>query len=195
MPKKRVTLSTTLLLFISTICTASEFSQGAYIGGSIGYGETALDRPQQVTTFKRDGYTWSVLAGYKFSKIISTEIGYYRMHNVKASGVINGSNVSDTAEPSFTYIALKGELKIISRLSGYGKFGLAYSYGKEKLQIDEQNTTRSQGKVVPYIAAGIEYNLNNKVSSFFDVSNTFKKGQVPRLTSVSIGIRYNFGEV
>lgn len=182
-----------LLLFSSRICTATEFNKGFYIGGSTGYGDTALNRPQQVTSFSRDGFAWSVLAGYKIDKIISTEMGYFRMHNVTAA--ISSMNVLDTIEPSFTYIALKGEFKIISCLQGYGKIGGAYSYGKDTLREASLTIRRSEGRVVPYISSGIEYILKKKFILFVDVSNTSRVEQVPRIITVSIGFLFNIGAI
>jgi len=192
MLNKKVFFSILTIISISStaMCSAHAKDRGVYVGGGIGYGQTALARPPQISRFERDGYTWSTLAGYQFNHVFSVETGYFRMDNVHAAGTIGGVIVIDKVEPSFTYLALKGRYPVFKSINIFAKFGGAYSYGREKLQIAGQNTVRSKGKVVPYLSAGVEYDVSRRVTLSCGVSNTFKTGQIPRLTAVSVGLQY-----
>lgn len=52
------------------------------------------------------------------------------------------------------------------------------------------DTVRSRDKIVPYLSVGLEYDISRRMTLSCSVSNTFKTGQIPRLTTVSVGLQY-----
>jgi hypothetical protein len=160
-----------------------------YLGASAGYGQTALSKPPTASTFERNGTAWSIFSGYQGKRLLSPEIGFVRMHNVKATA---GATASDTVEPWFGYIAAKASTLNHSPLRFFAKLGAANAYGKETLVIDGQAKQNHQHKIVAYGALGINYTINPRLSLDISASSTTKKGTVPRMSVGSIGIIYHF---
>lgn len=192
MQQYKCTTALVIFLFTPTPHASTTPFQNLYLGGSLGYGQTALPRPASVTQFNRNGLAWSLLLGYQLYPWFSVEGGYSRMQNVKAAGVIQGVSISDTVEPNFAWLAMKGRYAFYQHLSLYGKLGAANVYGREKLRIANQETVNSQEKIRPYAALGIEMNIRPNLALDLGLYNTWKLGLIPRTTVFSASLLYWF---
>ena len=178
-----------IVIFVSLL-SMNSYSQSAYFGAGVGYGQTALPRPAQISFFQRNGPTWSGWFGFLFNRYLGGEVGYVRMDNVQAAGIISGLAVKDTVEPSMTYVTAQGRLPITNTIKAIGKVGGAYVYGKEKLVILGMRTVRSQSKTRPYYAIGAEIDIDEKLSVNATFSSSTKKDLIPRLSVFQIGVQY-----
>lgn len=189
MLNKRAKYAYAVILYSSLAWADGQPSTALYVGGSIGYGQTALSSPPMVTAFQRTGITWSILTGLQLCQNLAVEAAYNRMRNVFAA--VPSQNATATVKPSFTYFAFKGSLPLRNQTSLYGRLGAAYSYGKEIETINGSKIVNSSGKIVPYVSVGLEYELMPQLYMDASISNAFKTSGIPRLTTAAVGLRYS----
>jgi opacity protein-like surface antigen len=159
LPREKSMIRKTALLFLfvaSTPAMAQDyptpyvgfgFMQGHAKGACAGIGVV-------VVTCDNKDTSWKFLAGYKFSRIWSVELGYTDFGRVREIGAATQAHI----ETSAAEISLLGSLPITSDFSAFGRVGGYHA------KAELSNAARGQKSTSNLtLGAGLQYDLGRHV--------------------------------
>ncbi|MDR3491321.1 MAG: outer membrane beta-barrel protein [Gammaproteobacteria bacterium] len=184
-------IASVLILTSSLVTAGYATTQGAYVGGALGYGK--LDNFGD-TTGGDGGVAGRILVGYNFNKFFGLEGGYNRY--AKTTFTLSNGNTADYDVTAGT-LAIKGYLPVNNQVDFYGLLGMA--------TVQAQTTsddmyfgagTRSEFGVMAGV--GINYDITSKVSTNLEFSrtqghtSTYSQAGIPFANLLSLGVAYHF---
>lgn len=219
--KHIIALTTAATLFAAASANAS--LNGAYVGGTLGWGDVhenifapvgvafvpgtsyAFDENHQDTGLAGRGYL-----GYKFDSYFAAELGYTRFHNATSksysSSTIYNSAANGTIQTDAFDLVGKGIIPLPCNFNVYGKLGVAYLRAKGSVYGTTSMSTmapvayrvsQNAHDVYPTFGTGVGYDITKNIST--DVSwNRIQKvgnnsGALPSTDLFGVGLTYTFG--
>lgn len=190
MLKKSLLLS--IALGLASIGLPAIANAELYVTGSLGYGNTHYgtgDVNINSANINNSGFAWRLGAGYQFTSMLATEVGYLRFNNVNINtinGTANSTNISESA------VDIVG--KLILPLSGffnvYGKLGVAYLMANaDNGSVLGKTPSNTWG---PTFGLGATFNFIPKLP--LDISwNRIQTSSLPATDFYSVGLSFHFG--
>ncbi len=204
---KKFTLAASLTaLFIATSANAT--LPGPYIGGQLGWGDvhqTDDIKHQRGLDLSSTGIAGRLLAGYRFNNFIAAELGWSKFSNATAKAKHSGFDdetvtVKGTVKTDAVDLVAKAMYPIDCGFSVYGKAGIAYVMARASMEakvhgVKIESDNDSEDKLFPTFGVGINYAINEKVSTDLSWNRIQKTGKsnIKSTDLVAVGLLYNFG--
>lgn len=210
--------NTTALLLVSTMTIFSTQSvhaemPGFYAGAQVGYANSHINTTNLVTLnngtspvplpdLNNLALAYRLSFGYQFDQHWAMEFGYRHFSNADISLGTNNYIASASSKSSVFDLTAKGILPVTTKLSLYGKLGIAYlrpnSQGSLIIINPPYNgTTNSYSKTLePTFGLGVSYALKPNVPVEFSWNRIQKIGgsnHAPSSDFYSLGVSYYFG--
>lgn len=217
MLKKKNVVAMTIAAGLAFSAAASAMTDGAYVGGTIGYGNVHEDNFENNTVgtitskgSKDTGLAGGFLGGYQFTQNIAAELGYTRFHNATAHAttVTDSSSLSASGNIQTQAIDLvaKGILPLQQGFNVFGKLGVSYLMAKESdnatLTVAGSPTVAGSGSknyhnFYPTFGVGVGYDVCKNVMADVSYNRIQKVGSssnnLPSTDYVGAGLSYSFG--
>lgn len=213
--KHIIALTSAACLFIGAAANAAV--DGAYIGGTIGYGKvhqggfaakdiTVEGSPVTTTNSSKDtGLAGRGYVGYQFNQNAALEAGYSRFHNATAkassSSPVESFSTNGTIKTDAFDIVGKGIIPIQNGFSVYGKAGLALLRATGSVNGTDSvsgafRANDSARHIYPTFGLGAAYDVTKNLVADVSWMRIQKTGSSTKLQSTDMfgaGLAYNFG--
>lgn len=169
--------------------------QGFYLTAGAGWGYTNFAKSNlAVVSIKRNNFIWNAAAGYRFNPYFAVEGGYmqFATARIKNTMILNNT-LNQSLYASAPYIAAKGILPINDQFDVFGQAGVGYTFMSSKGFAGTVNINRHKHPILPILAIGADYNINQNLAVTLKGIATVKSGPMPATYGATIGLTYYFG--
>lgn len=200
MNKTLLTLIGASALTVATVAAAAPAAQqgsklsGLYVTGLAGYGK--MDYKKDATldkSFDNAGFMWSAQVGYQITPNFAVEGGYMELPVVKAESLAN-PDVSARLYTNVIDLMVKGIYPINNQFDVFAKAGFGRTSQSSSTAVAGASTSVSstEHKIVPIMAIGGDYNLNEHFALTAEAITTLKSGDVKSSYGAMAGVTYKF---
>lgn len=214
-------LNKKILLGVATVglsalvaVNASAALPGAYVGGTLGWGDVhqgGFPAPAFDTKSDDTGIAGRLFGGYQFDDTWGAELGWSRFSNATAKGkLVRGfgpfysvTNLSGTIKTDAFDLVGKATLPIQDGFSVYGKAGIAYLYQRADVSISGGALVPSgvlkgsdnEHRIFPTFTVGTSYDITPNVVADLSWNRIQKVGSSDLSSTdlVGVGLSYSFG--
>lgn len=177
-----VTAALTGLAALTLGTAANAATNGFYVGGQLGYGDSHYSS-QDGANIDKTGMAGRVSLGYQFSPNFASEFGYTKFSNIKVK--------ADDGRTSFKQYAYdltgKGMLPFGNGFNAYGVLGASW------MKLDGAGA--SQSRVLPTFGVGLSYDITPQLPVDVSWRRIQKTGGTDLRSAdfYSVGVSYHFG--
>jgi len=196
------------VLGVSSLVAVNSFaaSQGAYVGGQLGWGDvhqkvsSSVLTGTTVHTNKDTGLAGRVFGGYKLNDNFAGELGVSKFSDAKIKASANGYTTQGTLKTTAVDLVAKGIYPIANNVSVYGKAGVAYVAERGDAKLTRSGRVISAysvdaNKLLPTFGTGVSYDFNPNLAADLSYNRIQKTGNthINSTDLVSVGLIYSIG--
>lgn len=163
----------------------------AYVGGSVGRSQAAIDCADPLLACNNSSTGFKVQAGYQFTPRFAAEMVYIDLGKIDTSF---SSGISANIKGTGVGLQVLGSLPFTQAWSGFARFGVNRTSAESDTRAGAIMNNRTDRTTNASVGVGVDYALQNNFSL---------RGEVERyrldalddhynVTNVSVGVKYKF---